>query len=221
MSRKDSRTLVLSLVLIVLLANVALAAPTVPGAVYSDQGAAGSNKPVVQIQYELEMAGIKDVQPTDWYAGSITVVVQAGLLKPEPDGNFHPEADLQNFDGVSVFAKVLGIANKNDPPFMALSKMKSAGLVSDFTVGDKDMTRIEVARLLGKALGIAPKTGVDASRFPFADFGAFGNDYDRGIMAALYEAGIFKGYEDGTFRPLGTLTKAEICILVDRILGSR
>lgn len=223
MSRKNSRlgVLGLSIVLCVFLANVALAAPTVPGAVYSDQPAGGSNKPISQIQQELQQMGITDVQPTDWYAGAVTVIVQAGLLPPEADGQFHPEGIVDYFDGLSVFARVLGIANKNDPLFMALSKMESAGLVSDFTIGNTDMSRIGVARMLAKALGVEPTTGLDSSAFPFADFGAFGNDYDRGIMATLYNMGIFKGYDDHTFRPGATLTRAELAVLVDRILGTR
>ena len=221
MRRKSTRALALSLVLIVLLANVALAAPTVPGAVYSDQPTAGYNKPPTQIAQELDQLGIQDVDPTEWYAGSITTLVQAGLLTPDANGNVNPEADVDNFGGITIFAKVLGIASKTDPPFMALSKMKSAGLVSDFTVGDADMSRIEVGRMLAMALGVEPKTGLTAENYPFGDFGAFGNDYDRGIMAALYDLGIFKGFDDGTFRPGETLTTAQIAMLVDRILGTR
>lgn len=219
MRRKSTRALALSLVLIVLLANVALAAPTVPGAVYSDQPTAGYNKPPTQIAQELQQLGIADVDPDDWYAGSVTTLVQAGLMSPDADGNFNPEGEVENFDGITIFAKVLGIASKTDPPFMALSKMKSAGLVSDFTIGDQDMSRIGVARMLALALGVKPKTNLDPATYPFDDFDRFGNDYDRGIMAALYDLGIFKGYDDGTFRPAGTLSRAEIAILVDRILG--
>lgn len=141
-------------------------------------------------------------------------------MLPDPEGKWNPQGELTNFDGISVFARVLGIANKNDPPFMALSKMKSAGLISDFTIGDKPMTRIEVARMLALALGIEPKPAPDPADFPFTDYRAFGNNYDLGIAAALYEAGIFKGYDNGTFKPNGTLTRAELAVLVDRILGT-
>lgn len=41
------------------------------------------------------------------------------------------------------------------------------------------------------------------------------------LLAALYDAGVFKGYEDGTFRPYNVLTRAQIAILVDRILGAQ
>lgn len=199
---------------------VTFAAPTVPGAVYSDQQAAGSNKPVQQIQQELQQAGIKDVQPSNWFAGSITVIVQAGLLKPDSDGNFHPEATLNTGDGVAVFAKVLGIAAKNDTPDVALQKAKSAGLVGSGTSADKDMSRLDVAKLLSAALGVKPTAITDPTKYPFADFDSISTE-DRGILKALYDLGIFKGYEDKTFRPDAVLTRAEIAILVDRILGAK
>jgi hypothetical protein len=206
--------------MLVAFSGVALAAPTVPGAVYSDQQATGSNKPVEQIQQDLQKAGIKDVPPDAYFAGSITVLVEAGLLKPDADGNVHPEAETDNFVGISVFAKVLGIAAKNDDPVTALYKMKSAGLVSDFTTGDTQMNRLDAARMLALALGVEPKVIVNPANYPFKDFGALHNNYDLGILAALYDLGVFKGYEDGTFRPEDILTTAQLAILVDRVLGS-
>ncbi len=205
--------------ILALVSGTVLAAPTVPGAVYGDQQAQGVNKPVVQIQQDLQQAGIKDVKPTDWAAGSITVIVQAGLLKPEADGNFHPEAKLKNDEGVAVFARVLGIASKTDTPQQAMQKAKDAGIVSSSTTADKDMSRMDVARMLAKALGVTPAP-VTAANYPFMDMYKVQSQEDLGILKALYDLGIFKGYEDKTFRPDAILTKAQIAILIDRILGA-
>lgn len=192
--------------------------PTVPGAVYSDQTATGVNKPVVQIQQELQQAGIQDVRPTDWYAGSITVLVQSGLMAPTPSGQIQPDANLSFNEGVAVFAKVLGIASKTDTPEQATQKMKEAGLVQSAPTADRDMTRLEVARLLATALGVQPKP-VNPANYPFRDFSGVSQE-DMGMLAALYDMGIFRGYEDNTFRPGNILTRAQIAILVDRILGA-
>ncbi|MHB1394934.1 MAG: S-layer homology domain-containing protein [Clostridia bacterium] len=216
---KRSISLFLIILVIITSTVTAFAAPTVPGAVYSDQQAAGTNKPVAQIQQELEKAGITDVKPTDWFAGSVTVIVQAGLLPPKQDGQFHPEATLTAGEGVAVFAKVLGIAAKNDTPEQAMAKAKEAGLVGSDVTRDRDVSRVEIARLVGKALGVEPKVITNPADFPFADFDAF-SAADRGIMKALYDLGIFKGYEDHTFRPNNILTRAQIALLIDRILGA-
>ncbi|HWI52859.1 MAG TPA: S-layer homology domain-containing protein [Symbiobacteriaceae bacterium] len=217
-----TRKLAASVVAAALLASVAstaMAAPSVPGAVYSDTQAAGANKPVAQVAQELTQAGVKDVAPDYWAAGSITVLVSAGLLTPDANGQIQPEAEMSTAAGVSVFAKVLGIAAKNDTPEVALAKAKEAGIIGAAATGETDLPRIEVARMLAKALGAQPVAIVNAADYPFADFDSISPE-DRGLLAALYKLGIFKGYEDKTFRPDVVLTKAQIAILVDRILGA-
>jgi len=238
--KKRALILAIALLLTVFVANTALAAvpdyvygggapppdttpPTPPPPdqpSYVGQDSPGSQKTPEQVQSDLLKLGVTDVEPSEWYAGPVTILIESGLMSPSPDGKFEPEAELDNFDGITVFARLLGVASKTDPPFMALAKMKSAGLVSNFAVGDVPMTRIEVARLLAKALGLEPKTDIAEGEYPFGDNRSFGNDYDRGVAAALFEAGVFLGFDDGTFRPTATLTKAQIAVLVDRILGS-
>lgn len=218
---KKAISLVLALV-IVMSAMTAFAA-TVPGSVYSDQQAPGANKPVQQIQQELQQAGIKDVKPTDWFAGSVTVLVQSGLLAPKADGSFQPNATLTANEGVAVFAKILGVAAPNDTPEQAMIKAKETGLVDVKTTGSADMSRMDVAKLLASALGVEAAPVTSAADYPFNDFDNVTPE-ERGILKALYDLGIFKGYlVNGirTFRPDGVLTRAEIAILVDRILGPR
>ncbi|HWI63884.1 MAG TPA: S-layer homology domain-containing protein [Symbiobacteriaceae bacterium] len=215
-------TAALTLAAVVAMAGTAMAAPTVPGAVYSDQQAAGTNKPVQQVQQELQQAGIQDVKPTDWFAGSVTVLVQSGLLKPAANGDFKPEAKVTGGEGIAVFAKVLGIAAKDDTADEAMTKMKEAGLVDINASIDRDMSRVEFAHLLGKALGVEVRPVTNPADYPFADFDGITPE-DRGVLKALYDLGIFKGYlVDGvrTFRPGNILTRAELAILVDRILGA-
>jgi hypothetical protein len=210
--------LILSVALVATVSSTVMAAPAVPGAVYGDSQAAGVNKPVTQVQQELQQAGVTDVKPTDYFAGSVTVVLQAGLLAPDANGNFNPEKPVSGSEGIAVFAKVLGIASKNDSPEQAVAKAKEAGLVSG-EVKD-EMTRLEVAKLLAKALGVEPAETESLANYPWKDLGAVGNTSDAAILVSLYRLGIFKGYDDGTFKPGNVLTRAEIAILVDRVLGA-
>jgi hypothetical protein len=195
-------------------------AATVPGAVYSDQQATGANKPAPKVAEDLQKAGVTDVQADHYAAGPITVLLEAGLMEPDEDGSFNPDAQLDAADGVAIFAKVLGIASKTDTPEQALAKAKEAGIARDNLGAATQLRRSEVAHLLAAALGITPKSVGGPDEYPFADY-ATTSPEDRGILAALYELGIFKGYEDKTFRPDNVLTRAEIAILVDRILGAQ
>jgi hypothetical protein len=203
-------------------AGTALAAPgdNVPNSVYSDDHAEGKHKDHKKVEEDLQKAGITDVSPDYWAAGSITVLVESGLIKPDADGKINPEAPLATGEGVAVFAKVLGIASKSDDAATALAKAKDAGLVDSSATTDTAFTRVAVARLLAKALGIQPKTVASPADYPFKDFGAL-DPADAGILAALQAAGVFEGFEDGTFRPNEVLTVAQIATLVDRILGAK
>lgn len=212
-------TIVAAVALVATVSGTAMAA-TVPGAVYSDSQAAGANKPAQKVAEDLSKAGVTDVKVTHYAAGSITVLVESGLMKPDATGNFNPEGQLNAADGVAVFAKVLGIASKTDSNEAALAKAKEAGIARQGLGEATALRRSEVARLLATALGVTPKQGVGPDNFPFSDYRSV-DPADLGILAALYELGIFKGYEDKSFRPDGVLTRAEIAILVDRILGAR
>lgn len=210
-------TAAMLLATVVATAGTAMAA-TVPGAVYSDQQAIGANKPAPKVAEDLSKAGIQDVKADHYAAGPITVLVEAGLMAPDKDGNFDPDAQLTAADGVAVFAKVLGIASKTDSNEEALAKAKEAGIARENLGAATELRRSEVAHLIAAALGVEPKKVLGPDMYPFADY-ATTSPEDRGILAALYELGIFKGYEDKTFRPDNVLTRAEIAILVDRILG--
>lgn len=210
-------TAAMLLATVVTTAGTAMAA-TVPGAVYSDQQAVGANKPAAKVAEDLTKAGVKDIKADHYAAGPITVLIEAGLLAPDANGSIQPDAQLNAADGVAIFAKVLGIASKTDTAEQALAKAQEAGIARATLSGSTELRRSDVARLIATALGVTPKAIASAADYPFADY-ANTSAEDRGILAALYELGIFKGYEDKTFRPDSVLTRAEIAILVDRILG--
>lgn len=207
-----------SVALMTSLASTALAAPTVPGAVYTDQLPRGYEKPSNQITAEIYQAGVTDLKADHWAAGSVTVLMQAGLMVPDGAGRVNPDGNVSAADGISAFAKVLGIASRLDTPAVAAEKAKQAGIVAPDTTIDREMTRVEVARLIATALGVQPKYVIQAN-YPFNDWAAVSAD-DAGILAALYDLGIFKGYEDRTFRPAQTLSRAELATLIDRVLGA-
>lgn len=190
----------------------AATAATVPGEVYGT----GAKKATAQVQQELSKAGIKDVPADHWAAGSITILTEAGLITPDANGQINPDAPMPAKNTIAVFAKVLGIASKTDTAEQATAKAAQAGLGAA-PDANGNITRLQVAKLLANALGIKP---APANVLPFAD--AFGlSAEEQGLLAALKQAGVFLGYEDGTFRPSETLTTAQLALLVDRILGAQ
>lgn len=207
--------LIAAVLVLALISGTVFAAPSVTRVIYGE--ISGERLPT-QIQQTLQQAGVTDVKPSDWFAGSISVLIEAGLMKADASGRVNANKTASAQETVAMFARVIGLAKKTDPDDKALASMVGAGLVNkdaDFT---KEMTRLDVARLLGKALKVSAKPITDPTKYPFKDFDKVSPE-DRGILAALYELGIFKGYPDKTFGPGDFMTKAMIAILVDRILG--
>lgn len=223
--------------------GTAIAAETVPSAVYGT--APASDALVLQAQQQIQQqnptatpaqiqqqvqqvvtqiitqqlatVGVKDVPATNYAAASIVTLVKSGIMQPDAQGKLNPNASTTVDSATAVFAKVLGVANKTDDDATAATKAERAGLLDNRTDIQRDMTRLETAKLLARALGIKPKANVNAGNFPFADITSV-PDSEWGLLAALFEAGVFKGFEDQTFRPDGVLTKAQIAVLVDRVL---
>lgn len=202
-----------ALVLVLSLIGTALA-NTVPQAVYS---AKGETRPVNEVEASLITHGVKDVTPKHWAAGSISVLLDAGLVAPDSEGNLKPDQPVGFNEGVAVFAKVLGIASPLDTPEEAAKKLVEAGLIK--AREDGKLTRLEVALLLFQALGLKEKTGITSATLGFTDAGDI-PAWHWGKIAALKEAGVFKGFPDGTFQPNGELTMAQLAVLIDRVLGA-
>jgi mannan endo-1,4-beta-mannosidase len=79
------------------------------------------------------------------------------------------------------------------------------------------MTRAGMAILIAKALKIEPQKGNNAAK-AFTDIQGL-DEATQLILAALRDAGISEGYPDGSFKPDSPLTRAEMAVLIERILA--
>ena len=83
---------------------------------------------------------------------------------------------------------------------------------------EKAIARYEIALMTDRALGLVYPAelgaGVDV---PFADNDQV-LDWMKGYVLQATEAGVLKGYPDGTFRPNKTSTRAEAVVMVQRTL---
>jgi hypothetical protein len=221
MTFRKMTALLASVALILGLSGTALAeGSTVPGAVYTegkgehkDQEGKGKHKDHKQVREDLDKAGVKDVEVNNYHAGSIAVMVQAGILLTDASGLIIPTATVSSQEGPALFAKALGLASKTDSTAVAAQKATAAGLAPTDPRPNHAMTRMEVARLIATALGTVPKGGPA----PFSDLNGLNSD-DVLTLTALKQAYIFVGFPDGSFQPDSLLTVGQIAVLLDRVL---
>lgn len=154
-------------------------------------------------------------------------------LTPE----FRPMATITRAEFATILARATGIEEASDPqavlPFRdvapdawyrsnvnALYQKNVVRLVDrpgDRFYGDEPITRVEIAAWTARA---AEAYGVMVGPAPmnFADSARIAAIWRQDVGQAV-ALGIVKGYEDGTFRPDGTATRAEAAAMVLRLLG--
>ncbi|OQP01056.1 hypothetical protein B1689_06325 [Geobacillus sp. 44C] len=103
--------------------------------------------------------------------------------------------------------------NADHPAYKAISELSKAGIINGFEGSyfkpDLPVTRGQAAAILNRYLKLPA-----SSTTPFSDV-SLGMSFAKDI-AAMKEAGIITGYNDGTFRPYENITRAQMAVIIDR-----
>lgn len=108
---------------------------------------------------------------------------------------------------VKTFADIAGHWAKADIELIAAKGIVSGKAANLFDPNGK-VTRAEFAAIVAKALNLAPQ----AAKASFNDVQAA--DWYAGAVGAAVEAGIIKGYADGSFKPNAHVTRQEVAAMV-------
>jgi len=98
--------------------------------------------------------------------------------------------------------------------YLAFKEIVSDGGAGKFEP-ERPVTRGEFVAMLAKAMGIEAEA-VPGDKPSFTDLQPENGDYD--ILQAAYAAGLVRGYDDGTLRADGQITREQIAALVTRAL---
>ena len=104
-------------------------------------------------------------------------------------------------------------------PYLVSAK-ENGLLVGDdkgFMNGKNNATRAEMAVLIARLMGITE--GNTAALASFTDAQSI-PEWSQSAFAALGEKGIIGGYEDGSLRPEGFITRAEFFTIIYRIIAN-
>lgn len=170
-----------------------------------------------------------------WARADVELLRARGGLEGFPDGTFGPDQRLTRAEFVKMLVLSLGLRESvaelkgvqsrfrdvpNDHwavPYLEAAAERS--LVQGDGDGafrpDADIKRAEAATILAQAFGAQWVEG--AAELPFSD-GAAVPPWAVGYIASLWRAGLLNGYEDGTWRPLAPISRAEAVTLLVRSL---
>ena len=187
------------------------------GAVYCGTGFANA---------EAGGATFTDLPTSHWAYSSVQKMQAKGIVKGYPDGSFGPSKTVTygEFIKMAVVA-VKGtddITNAKDATHWASGYYKYAienGIFHSGQIAEKQLgstiPRDDMALICANAANLSEVNMKEvADKIPDVD-NTTRNEYQ---IAQAYAEGLITGYEDGSFHPQGTLTRAEASTVILRII---
>jgi uncharacterized protein YjdB len=156
-----------------------------------------------------------------WGAAVIDKWGAYDVLQGDGDGSFAPNRDMSVAELATVLSKAFGYTEVGNPSISSaipswaqedVKKAVTAGVIASDETG-LTLTRELSAKILAKALKIAPLAGATA----FRDDGAVSAAY-RPYVNALGREGAFKGDTAGNFMPQKGFTRAEVMQVFENTL---
>lgn len=163
-----------------------------------------------------------------WAEHQISVVSDAGIVSGYPDGSFRPENYITREQFAKVVANFMGYTEKGDvsmfpdvnpkgnlTPYVAMCV--KAGVLGGFPDGTMRpgayITREQAAAMLCRAFKLQSE-GLSTT---FKDRASITAKLDPEV-AALERTGLIMGFNDGTFKPRTNLTRAQMMVIISRLL---
>lgn len=168
-----------------------------------------------------------DVPDGYWAKNAIYLVADAGIVGGYPDGTFRPENCITREQFAKVVANFMGYTekaelkfsdvdpNSNLAPYIAMCvKAGVIGGYSDGTFRPKaNITREAAATMLCRAF----KLDTEGMQPQFTDSASIA-DVFKASVAAMNLTEVIAGYPDGSFKPKANLTRAQMMVMISRLL---
>lgn len=152
-----------------------------------------------------------------------------GLIDGYGDGSFQPNGTVTRAEFIKLVNRTMGFTAESEISFSDVTERDwfHAEVAKAVTAGyaqgsgglfhpNQPVTRAEAAAMLARAAGLAAnEERADA----FADAASI-PAWAKGSVGAAAEAGYMTGYPDGTFGALGSVTRAEAVVTLDRVRRS-
>lgn len=160
-----------------------------------------------------------------WAKESIIEFVKKGMLNGYEDNTFKPDNSITRAEFVKIVNKVFGFSeagevkfsdvNENDWYYNELQIAVKEGYINGYEDNtfrpNNQITRQEAASVISNILKISGDGNLN-----FADKDQIG-DWAKSAVDALNDNNIMGGYEDNTFRPNNSMTRAEAVVTLSRL----
>ena len=155
------------------------------------------------------------------------MIARPMVVFPLPDSPTRPKVSPLQISKFAFFTALTALFNvtdvKNAPTFTdtedsAVKDLAAAGVINGYEdgsfKGESDITRAEFVKLLAAALKL------EAAEDAKADFSDITDHWAAEFIKTFVGKGYLLGYPDGTFRPDNKITRAEMVVVITRVVGT-
>ena len=164
--------------------------------------------------------------PNDWSRPALMFAVENGVLAGDENHNLNPKANITRAEMAAVLVRLLGASapcdlsayTDVDPDAWYCNELSCAvnagifgGVSATSMQPNNPITREQAIVVLSRAFGIA-----DLDRKAYTNFtdGSDVSSWARDALSAMKAQGLANGYEDGSFHPGSSITRAEVAQLL-------
>lgn len=184
-------------------------------------------------------ADYSDVNQSAWYASYVNKISELNAFSGYEDGTFRPDNQITQEEFIkTVVCLICGELNESNAPTVKntwnskwsswavpyLDKAFELGLITEqdtmFKLVGIPCNRGEMAKVITRAVECLKEDSVaDTSTYitKLKDYSRMKEEYKPYVLQA-YAKGILSGYDDGTFRDDGLLTRAEASSVLVRLI---
>jgi hypothetical protein len=170
----------------------------------------------------------KDIAESHWAYNYILDLTDSGIISGYANSTFRPSATITRAEFAKMICLTMGweLANPATPSFTDVAKdswayryietAKANGVIGGYQDGTfrptRQITRAEIANIvvgtLNLTTGDSTLTDIDSH-------------WAKDLINSCVKAGIVSGYQDGSFKPNNTATRAEAAKMVVGVLNSK
>jgi hypothetical protein len=176
-------------------------------------------------------AGFKDCGSSHWANTYVNSLKQKNIINGYEDGKFYPENKVTREEFIKMIISAVGLYNTksecefNDVPnnewyYKFVASAVKEGIISGIAEGKfgtgQNITREDMAVIASRTFARFGKLD-KTSGAEFADAESI-SDYAAESVNTLCGMGVINGFNDGTFRPAASLTRAEAAKIIYMIM---
>jgi len=179
-----------------------------------------------------------EITKVSWARDAIAALTEYGAVKGMPNGEFNPDRQMTRAEFVQLAVVALGLdmhqqsvptfgdIHPTDWFYDAVESAVAGGLLVGYETADgvkefrpqNGITRAEIATILSKYMTHRNKLPSKAIR-PEPEFGDVpASHWAQRDIVTLYHRGIVNGTADDQFEPDAPTTRAQVCVMIDRLL---